>query len=482
MVNNQYFNEKYGTMKKLFVIITAFMFIMPVMAQREVSLDTIDTKTQLKWAYRYKNGINADVNLKNAAEIYMNLARKGNIDGMRELGRMYLYGQGVERNYRYAGRLLRRAAECGDTRSMCLLARMYQQALGFKQDYEKALSWYIVAAEKGSGRGCYGAGYMFYKGLGVEQDYAMAERYFLEGSKQGDASCDYMIGGYYMSGYGGTPDYDKAEKYLNRAVKGGHGWTLDMVKFGVMDSLKRVRKSLASKPMLMAANTTPRTVAGIDSLTQVLPVDTLAGGWTGTVYICDWSGQKILKEEPITIDITPQDTLFNAAWTWGEKDGGNFAPTEHRGESWRITRLGDNEKGRRWVITSMAFGLADANTLCARIHCMNVKNYEKRKPVFAVLRRDEAIMPQRYLPFKIIQVEPMPVIDGAFTVTLQADFDCNANVSIYSLNGMKVADFGTKHINEGENELLLNAALTPGQYVLNITGNSGSASTAIIWK
>lgn len=299
-------------MKKIFTLILAVAAIVPAMAQKAVSLDTVSTETQLKWAYRYINGVNADVNLKNAAKIYMNLARQGDIDGMRELGRMYLYGIGVERNCRYAGRLLKRAAECGDAKAMCLLAQMYQQALGFKQNYEKAYYWYNMAAKKGYGRGWYGAGYMLYKGLGVKQDYALAEQYFLKGSELRNASCDYMLGGLYMSGYNGAPDYAKAEKHLSRAAREGHGWTLDMAKHGVMDSLKQARMRRMVMPMMMADDTAPRTMADVDSLIAELPVDTLAGGWTGTVYTCDWSGREILKEEPITIDITPQDTLFVA--------------------------------------------------------------------------------------------------------------------------------------------------------------------------
>lgn len=469
-------------MKKIFTLILAVTAIVPAMAQKEVSLDTISTKTQLKWAYRYINGVNADVNLKNAAKIYMNLARQGDIDGMRELGRMYLYGIGVERNCRYAGRLLKRAAECGDAKAMCLLAQMYQQALGFKQNYEKAYYWYNMAAKKGYGRGWYGAGYMLYKGLGVKQDYALAEQYFLKGSELRNASCDYMLGGLYMSGYNGAPDYAKAEKHLSRAAREGHGWTLDMAKHGVMDSLKQARMRRMVMPMMMADDTAPRTMADVDSLIAELPVDTLAGGWTGTVYTCDWSGREILKEEPITIDITPQDTLFVAEWTWGDNDGGAFAPTERSGSSWRITKAGDNEEDRKWVIRSVAFGLSDANTLCAHLRCINMKHYEKRKPAFAVLHRNEPITKQQYVPFRIMQVDPMPVTSGSFNVTLQANEACTVSASIYSASGMKAADCGTMSIDKGENTLHLNAALTPGQYILRITGNGGSASTTIIWQ
>ena len=468
-------------MKNIFTFILALITFVPVMAKGEVNLDSIPEKNLLVYAYRFKHGINTDVNLRAAAKIYMHLARKGQVDGMRELGRMYLYGQGVKRNYKYAYRLLRRASQCEDAKSMCLLAKMYQQALGVKQNYQKAFDLYRAAAFRGNARAYYGAGYLLYKGLGISQDYVKAVRYFEKGSKLHNSACDYMLGCYYMSGYGEASDYDKATEYFDRAMKGGFGWTVDIAKYGIIDSLKKVRAQRAAMPMLMDEGT-PRTCAEVDSMLSKLPADTLGGGWSGTVYTCDWSGNKILKEERLAMNITPQDTLINVAWTWGDNDSGEFAAMSRRGKSWRITRLGDNERGRKWVITSMAFGLLDSNTLCARLRCMNVKHYERRKPVFAVLHRDEPLTPGVCSPFRILQVSPMPVTNGAFTVTLQSDAECKVNVSIYAVNGMKAADCCSMYISKGENDIQLNALLAPGQYILRITGERGNASSTIICK
>lgn len=83
---------------RFFMICAIGLMSLPVCAQ----LDSVDSRTLLRQAHKYKYGINTDVSLRKAAAIYMHLARKGHIDGMRELGRMYLKGQGVPRNSRYA--------------------------------------------------------------------------------------------------------------------------------------------------------------------------------------------------------------------------------------------------------------------------------------------------------------------------------------------------------------------------------------------
>lgn len=448
---------------------------LPVCAQ----LDSVDSRTLLRQAHKYKYGINTDVSLRKAAAIYMHLARKGHIDGMRELGRMYLKGQGVPRNSRYAARLLKRAAQCGDTKAMCLLAEMYQHAMGVKQNYGEAFRLYSYAASKGSGRGCYGAGYMKYKGLGVKQDYAAAENLLKKGSERGDASCDFLLGSYYMNGYGGVPDYIKAEAYFSRAAKGGHGWTVDITKHGVLDSLKKAR-SLRVRALSAAARR--MTCAEADSMLRFVQADSLEGSWSGTLYTCDWSGRKILEEQDFRLEIERLDTLISAEWTLGNSvKSGIFMPDERRGAWWCKGVFTDEDKEHGSALTSMAFGMGDINTLTVRPWTINTKTKERRKPMFAVLRRDNPVVDKSVSPFRIESVSPVPVTDGSFTVNLSSDIEGLVSISLYSVTGVKVADCGTVSVTEGKNPIPVRAALAKGQYVLRITGMDGNSAVSVVY-
>ena len=84
-----------------------------------VSLDSISPSKLLRYAKRVRYGINTDVNLERAAKIYSYLAKKGNADAQRELGCMFLNGEGVSKNYKVAHSLLKKACLSNDTKAMC---------------------------------------------------------------------------------------------------------------------------------------------------------------------------------------------------------------------------------------------------------------------------------------------------------------------------------------------------------------------------
>ena len=196
-----------------------------------VSLDSISPSKLLRYAKRVRYGINTDVNLERAAKIYSYLAKKGNADAQRELGCMFLNGEGVSKNYKVAHSLLKKACLSNDTKAMCAMAYVYQYGLGTKTNKSLAFKLYLRAARMGNAIGCYGAGNMLYKGQGVKQNYQKAEEILLKGSEKGNAKCDFLLANYYAYGFGGTPDYSKAKEFLNKAVQNGHGWTVDMTLF-----------------------------------------------------------------------------------------------------------------------------------------------------------------------------------------------------------------------------------------------------------
>lgn len=452
------------------------LIYLPVCAQ----LDSVDSITLLRQAYKYKHGINTDVSLRKAACIYMYLARKGNIDGMRELGRMYLKGQGVSCNRQYAVRLLKRAVQYGDTKAMCILAEMYQHSIGVKQNYLKAFKLYSDAAAKGSGRGCYGAGYIKYKGLGVEQDYTAAEKILKKGSELGYAPCDFLLGSYYMNGYGGVPDYIKAEAFFNRAAKKGHGWTVDIMKLGVLDSLRKAQ--LLCAKTLSRMGTRNMTCVEADSMLRPVQADSLDGSWSGTLYTCDWSGKKILEKQTSKFKIEHVDTMIKVEWMFGDSCRiGFFKPSEHKCAWWSSRTFKDEREEYNSVLKSMAFGMDDINTLIVRLLTINTKTNEPRRPMFAVLRRDDSNVNGFVSLFRIEGVSPIPVTDGSFTVCLSSDIVGTVNISMYSVAGVKVADCGNKNVIKGKNVITVMAALTKGQYVLRITGKDGCSAVNVVY-
>ncbi len=136
-------------------------------------LDSIETGKLMKMAAVYKYGINHSVNPTKAAKIYAYLVTKrGDTKAMYQLGKMFLTGDGVERNYEVAYNLFSRSAKEGYTKSFNKMALMHQKGMGRPVNVRNAFILYKRAADAGNVQGCYGVGYLLYKGLGVRQNYA----------------------------------------------------------------------------------------------------------------------------------------------------------------------------------------------------------------------------------------------------------------------------------------------------------------------
>jgi len=85
-----------------------------------------------------------------AFERYLQLAKKGNRQGILNVARMYTEGRGVRANPQRALMWYRRAADAGDSIGQYELARAYDEGIGIAPDPGQARHWYRLAAQSGS--------------------------------------------------------------------------------------------------------------------------------------------------------------------------------------------------------------------------------------------------------------------------------------------------------------------------------------------
>lgn len=465
-------------MKKIILIICMFCAFSAIRMQGH-PLDSISTRRLLRIAHNCKYGIGTSVDLEKAAYIYKYLARKMHVVGMRELGLMYIKGEGVERNAMSARRLLNEAAACGDKRAMCELGRMYQFGDGVGRNLTVAYACYKEAADRGSAQGCYGAGYLTYKGMGVKQDYAKAVELLEKGSSKNHPGCSFLLGTYYAHGYDTTPDYKKAEMYFNRAVKNGHGWTVDLTKNNVLDSIKV--QNANAKTEWKTISSSYRNARRMKAMCRTASRDSIADTWSGKVYTYDWSGTKILKEEELSMYIALHDSMLSVRWMSGDDVRAVFVSDKRTDNRWSRRRITDEEKQLKWVISNMSFEFSPDNTLYARISTAKTSTREKRKPMVAMMHRDFAATGIEVVSWTDVpKIVPMPVTDDRFTVNITAHKQGTVHISIYSISGAKVADCGSHDLSEGANSITVNAALAKGQYILSIDGEGMHESVNII--
>ena len=89
------------------------------------------------------------IDLRKAANFYKLAANAGNLDGLYDLGIMYMHGEGVKKNKQKGLDLLKRAARMGLSEAQTLLGIIYETGhLGFRRNKFAALKWYRLAARK----------------------------------------------------------------------------------------------------------------------------------------------------------------------------------------------------------------------------------------------------------------------------------------------------------------------------------------------
>lgn len=120
----------------------------------------------------FKDGGDAYINgdFETAAEIFKDLAKRGDHRAMYALGSMYTAGHGVEKDLKRAHELFSEAAQNGRADAMYKLGLMYEHGNGIKKSTKKAIRLYRKSAQKGYALSQYRFGLMYLNGIEVKQN------------------------------------------------------------------------------------------------------------------------------------------------------------------------------------------------------------------------------------------------------------------------------------------------------------------------
>jgi hypothetical protein len=112
----------------------------------------------------------------------------------------------------------RLAADKGDVFCLKEIGRLYMLGQGVVQDYAEALYWYQMAGEHGDDEAQASIGYLYYYGWGVNRNYTEAMRWFRMAADQGNASAQVGIGLMTAHGDGAIKDCVTAKQWFDKAV------------------------------------------------------------------------------------------------------------------------------------------------------------------------------------------------------------------------------------------------------------------------
>lgn len=463
-------------MKKAIVFLLLAVGCMTALAQTN-PFDTVSVDKLMKAAARYRMGVNCNVNTRRAVKIYKYLVAKGNPQAMHELGKMVMNGDGVKQNYNTAYTLFSMAAKKGLHKSLSKMAFMQQKGLGRPINVRNAYMLYKKAADAGDVQGYYGTGYLMYKGLGVNQNYDKAIEYLKKGAEKHHAGCSFLLGAHYASGYNGTPDYSKASEFFNLASKAGHGWTIDVTKLGVIDSMKaRFARSADHWTDIKNRLISATKLRTIENNTDLQPLE---GSWTGRVYTYDWSKTSIIGQKDVRIDFEPAGDSVAVKWFENDSLMTIFTPVK-TGKGWAESYQKDYQSDNEFVITGARFEKTP-KCLYASFRQLNLNNNEYRKPMLAVLTRQGDTENSNHTnSFSIKQVAFTS--GGTLGMTITAEVPQTVSISLCSVFGTVVDNLGDVALAEDDNVFNFNVAQPRGVYVVKVTGKSCTRSKAVTLK
>jgi TPR repeat protein len=116
---------------------------------------------------------------------YQQAVDAGSLNARVDIGMMYEFGWGVQRDSSVALRWYQSAARAGCPRGMVSLGRSYQEGIGVPRDHEQAMAWYLKAARAGSAEAMNRIGVLYDNGLGVRKSHAKARRWYRRAEKAG---------------------------------------------------------------------------------------------------------------------------------------------------------------------------------------------------------------------------------------------------------------------------------------------------------
>ena len=260
------------------------------------------TLEQLKLAIRLLKGIRMEQDKDSAFVIFKHLSDTGDATALNAMGNCYAEGIGTDKDLQTARKYYEQAAKGGYAKAHYNLAMIYKYGKGVKINYERAYKELEKSQAKGYEQASYGLGYFHYKGIGTTQDYEQAVAWFRRGIELvNSSSCRYMLGLCYRNGYGVSVDKAEARKLIMESMISGN----PLAGLEMHESLSEIEQGAGTQ-------TIPRD--SVEAMAAYRGRFNYQGIWQGTKLTYDYSHQYVIRQEPITLQLTEDGTYVSGHW------------------------------------------------------------------------------------------------------------------------------------------------------------------------
>ncbi len=173
--------------------------------------------------------------LKQAHELLLQAAADGLNEAENNLGVMYEFGIGIDRNLKQAHEWYQRAAGSGVAQSQYNLALMHLDVDYPCHDLYLGVYWLRAAAAQSHRKAQLTLAQMYERGDCLAQDVLKSEKLHIAVAKNADAQAQLQLAIRYCRGTGVPLDSRKAVKWLERAAKHGSCRMSDLALLCLLD-------------------------------------------------------------------------------------------------------------------------------------------------------------------------------------------------------------------------------------------------------
>jgi TPR repeat protein len=155
-------------------------------------INMIDYTTGQLNVDQYPN-IDTKKGIKLAVHWYERAVHNGSVIAMRNLGLLYLSGNGIEKNYQKAFDLFRKSADGNYAGGIVMLGYCYYYGIGTKVSFQRAFELFEESANLGHNVAQYNLAFMYKKGKGVKKNINQAMCWYGKSARQGYLNAQYQL-------------------------------------------------------------------------------------------------------------------------------------------------------------------------------------------------------------------------------------------------------------------------------------------------
>lgn len=170
----------------------------------------------------YEYGTGVEKNVCRAAQLYTLAAVQGDLPAVKCLAVLSLSGSLGQNKKHGALKLLERAAQAGLPEAQLVLAHMYHDGIVHPKNIRKSVAWYKKAAENGNADAMEILACLFEKGEGVTKSPQSALKWHREAAKNGNDEALFRLGVLHYTGTFLKADHAEAFRCFKQAAQFGN--------------------------------------------------------------------------------------------------------------------------------------------------------------------------------------------------------------------------------------------------------------------